>query len=191
MDDMTTTYPTEEITLDREVASVLVPHGTTLILPAGTKVRITQALGTTFTVLTDLGYMVRINGQDADAMGLEPPVEAPRGPVDTSVSKEQVEEQVWEQLRTCYDPEIPVNIAELGLIYGCEITPHPEGGHNVEIQMTLTAPGCGMGDIIAAEVDGKLRAVPGVREVNVELVFDPPWDLSMMPESARLALGLF
>jgi probable FeS assembly SUF system protein SufT len=191
MNDMTTTYPTEEITLDREVASILVPHGTTLILPAGTKVRITQALGTTFTVLTDHGYMVRIKGEDADAMGLEPPVEAPRGPVDTSVTKEQVEEQVWEQLRTCYDPEIPVNIAELGLIYGCEITPHPEGGFKVEIQMTLTAPGCGMGDIIAAEVDAKLRAVPGVREVNVELVFDPPWDLSMMPESARLALGLF
>jgi probable FeS assembly SUF system protein SufT len=191
MDDMTTTYPTEEITLDREVASILVPHGTTLILPAGTKVRITQALGTTFTVLTDLGYMVRIQGKDADAMGLEPPEEAPRGPVDTSVPKEQVEEQVWEQLRTCYDPEIPVNIAELGLIYGCEITPHPEGGFRVEIKMTLTAPGCGMGDIIAAEVDAKLRAVPGVREVNVELVFDPPWDLSMMPESARLALGLF
>jgi probable FeS assembly SUF system protein SufT len=191
MNDMTTTYPTEEITLDREVASILVPHGTTLILPAGTKVRITQALGTTFTVLTDHGYMVRIKGEDADAMGLEPPAEAPRGPVDTSVTKEQVEEQVWEQLRTCYDPEIPVNIAELGLIYGCEITPHPEGGFKVEIQMTLTAPGCGMGDIIAAEVDAKLRAVPGVREVNVELVFDPPWDLSMMPESARLALGLF
>ena len=189
--DNTTMHSTKEITLDREVASILVPHGTTLILPAGTKVRITQALGTTFTVLTDLGYMVRINGQDADAMGLEPPEEAPRGPVDTSVPKEQVEEQVWEQLRTCYDPEIPVNIAELGLIYGCEITPHPEGGHRVDIRMTLTAPGCGMGDILASEVDYKLRALPGVREAHVELVFDPPWDLSMMPESARLALGMF
>ena len=182
---------TEEITLDREVASVLVPYGSTLILPAGTKVRITQALGTTFTVMTDTGYMVRIAGKDADAMGLEPPSEAPQGPIDTSVTKEQLEELVWEQLRTCYDPEIPVNIAELGLIYGCAIEPHPEGGFRVEIQMTLTAPGCGMGDIIASEVDAKLRALPGVREVNVELVFDPPWDLSMMPESARLALGMY
>jgi len=184
-------HSTEEITLDREVASVLVPYGSTLILPAGTKVRITQALGTTFTVMTDTGYMVRIAGQDADAMGLEPPVEAPQGPIDTSVTKEQLDELVWEQLRTCYDPEIPVNIAELGLIYGCEITPHAEGGFRVEIKMTLTAPGCGMGDIIASEVDGKLRALPGVREVEVELVFDPPWDLSMMPESARLALGMY
>jgi probable FeS assembly SUF system protein SufT len=184
-------HSSEEITLDREVASILVPHGTTLILPAGTKVQIMQALGTTFTVMTDLGYMVRIAGKDADAMGMEPPSEAPLGPVDTSVTKEQVEEQVWDQLRTCYDPEIPVNIAELGLIYGCDITPHPEGGFRVEIRMTLTAPGCGMGDIIASEVDAKLRALPGVREVHVELVFDPPWDLSMMPESARLALGMF
>jgi len=182
---------TEEITLDREVASVLVPYGSTLILPAGTKVRITQALGTTFTVMTDTGYMVRIAGKDADAMGLEPPVQAPQGPIDTSVTKEQLDELVWEQLRTCYDPEIPVNIAELGLIYGCEITPHPEGGFRVEVKMTLTAPGCGMGDVIASEVDGKLRALPGVREVEVELVFDPPWDLSMMPESARLALGMY
>jgi probable FeS assembly SUF system protein SufT len=135
--------------------------------------------------------MVRIAGKDADALGLEPPPDPTTGPVDTSVTKEQLDELVWEQLRTCYDPEIPVNIAELGLIYGCEITPHPEVGFKVEVQMTLTAPGCGMGDVIASEVDGKLRALPGVREVNVELVFDPPWDLSMMPESARLALGMF
>jgi probable FeS assembly SUF system protein SufT len=181
----------EEITLDREVASVLVPHGTTLILPAGTKVRITQALGGTFTVTTDLGYMVRIPGKDADALGLEPPSETALSPADASVTKEQLDEQVWEQLRTCYDPEIPVNIAELGLIYGCEVTPHPEGGHQVDVRMTLTAPGCGMGDVIASEVDAKLRALPGVRDVHVELVFDPPWDLSMMPESARLALGMF
>jgi probable FeS assembly SUF system protein SufT len=189
--DNTTMHSTKEITLDREVASVLVPHGTTLILPAGTKVQITQALGTTFTVMTDLGYMVRIAGKDADALGLEPPPDPASGPVDTSVTREQLDELVWEQLRTCYDPEIPVNIAELGLIYGCEIIPHAEGGFRVEVKMTLTAPGCGMGDIIASEVDAKLHALPGVREVDVELVFDPPWDLSMMPEAARLALGLF
>jgi probable FeS assembly SUF system protein SufT len=181
----------DEITLDRDVASVVIPVGSTLILPAGTKVRITQALGTTFTVVTDLGYMVRIAGKDADALGMEPPTEAPAATVDTSVTEEELKEQVWEQLRTCYDPEIPVNIAELGLIYGCEVTPHPEGGHRVEIRMTLTAPGCGMGDILASEVDGKIRALPGVRDVDVEMVFDPPWDLSMMPESARLALGMY
>ena len=184
-------HSTEEITLDREVASILVPHGTTLILPAGTKVRITQALGTTFTVLTDLGYMVRIAGKDADALGMEPPSEAPAAPIDAAVTKEQLEEQVWDQLRTCYDPEIPVNIVELGLIYGCEITPHAEGGHVVDIKMTLTAPGCGMGDILANEVDFKIRALPGVRDVHVELVFEPPWDLSMMPESGRRARGMF
>ena len=184
-------YSGEEITVSREVDSILVPMGNTMTLPAGTKVRITQALGTTFTVVTDQGYMVRIAGKDADALGQEPPAEAPTGPVETAVTREELEEQVWDQLRTCYDPEIPVNIAELGLIYGCEITPHPEGGHRVDVRMTLTAPGCGMGDILASEVDAKIRALPGVRDVHVELVFDPPWDLSMMPESARLALGLF
>jgi probable FeS assembly SUF system protein SufT len=184
-------HSNEEITLDREVASVLVPIGSTLILPAGTKVRITQALGDTFTVITDLGYMVRIAGKDADALGMDPPAPAASGPVDTTVTADELKEQVWDQLRTCYDPEIPVNIAELGLIYGCEVTPHPEGGHVVDVKMTLTAPGCGMGDILAIEVDAKLRALPGVRDVHVELVFDPPWDLSMMPESARLALGMY
>jgi probable FeS assembly SUF system protein SufT len=184
-------HSTEEITLDREVASVLVPHGTTLILPAGTKVQITQALGTTFTVLTDLGYMVRIAGKDADALGLEPPAEAAPEPTGAAVTKDELEEQVWDQLRTCYDPEIPVNIVELGLVYGCKVTPHPEGGHRVDVRLTLTAPGCGMGDVLANEAENKLRALPGVREVHVELVFDPPWDLSMMPESARLALGMF
>lgn len=180
----------ELVTLDRDVAAILVPIGSTLMLPAGTQVRITQALGGTFTAITDSGYMVRIAGKDADALGMEPPTDTRATPLDTSVTKEELEEQVWEQLRTCYDPEIPVNIAELGLIYGCEVTPHPEGAHTVDIKMTLTAPGCGMGDILASEVDAKLRALPGVRDVNVELVFDPPWDLSMMPESARLALGL-
>jgi probable FeS assembly SUF system protein SufT len=184
-------YSSEEITLSRAVDSVLVPYGDKMPLPAGMKVRITQALGDTFTVVTDEGYMVRIAGKDADALGKEPPTKAPTGPVDTSVTKEELEEQVWDQLRTCYDPEIPVNIAELGLIYGCEVTPHPEGGHRVDIKMTLTAPGCGMGDILASEVDAKVRALPGVRETNVELVFDPPWELSMMPESARLALGMY
>jgi probable FeS assembly SUF system protein SufT len=181
----------EQITLRRAVDAILVPYGDTMPLSAGMKVQITQALGDTFTVVTDEGYMVRIAGKDADALGKEPPVKAPTGPVDTTVTREALEEQVWDQLRTCYDPEIPVNIAELGLIYGCEVTPHPEGGHRVEIRMTLTAPGCGMGDILASEVDAKVRALPGVRDVNVELVFDPPWELSMMPESARLALGLY
>ena len=184
-------HSNEEITLDREVASILVPIGSTLMLPAGTKVRITQALGDTFTAVTDTGYMVRIAGKDADALGMEPPSQAPQGPVDTAVTAEELKEQVWDQLRTCYDPEIPVNIVELGLIYGCEITPHPEGGYVVDVKMTLTAPGCGMGDILAIEVDAKLRALPGVRDVHVELVFDPPWDLSMLPESARLALGMY
>ncbi len=146
-------------------------------------------MGGHYTVLTDDGRMVRIGGQDADAIGRE--AGEPDGEAMPEVnSDEDVEKLVWEQLRTCYDPEIPVNIADLGLIYGVKITPDDEGKRSVEIQMTLTAPGCGMGEILKVEVEDKAMRIPTVKDAEVDLVFDPPWDMSMMPDAARLQLGL-
>jgi probable FeS assembly SUF system protein SufT len=131
--------------------------------------------------------MARIAGKDADALGIETEKKesasgAPAGPVN--------ENEIWEQMKTCYDPEIPVNIVDLGLIYDCKVSPHPDGGSMVDIKMTLTAPGCGMGPAIAADVDQKVRSVPGVTDVNVEVVWDPIWNQSMMSDAARLQLGL-
>ena len=182
-------HSSEEITLSRAVDSVLVPYGDTMPLPAGTKVRITQALGDTFTVVTDEGYMVRIAGKDADALGKEPPTAAPTGPVDTTVTKEDLEEQVWDQLRTCYDPEIPVNIVELGLVYECAVAEEQDGAH-VNVKFTLTAPGCGMGDILRQDIERKVLSLPDVREADVQVQLDPPWDQTRMSDAARLQLGL-
>ncbi|MBI4325762.1 MAG: putative Fe-S cluster assembly protein SufT [Chloroflexi bacterium] len=178
----------ESLTLKRDCQAVLIPAGTTITLPAGAEVQITQSLGGTYTVLAQ-GCMARIAGSDADALGLDceaaaaqTEAAAPAGPVD--------EKLVWDQMRTCYDPEIPVNIVDLGLIYDCQIVPLAEGGSAVNVKMTLTAPGCGMGAYIAGDVENKIRAVPGVTEVHVELVWDPIWNQGMMTEAARLQLGL-
>ncbi|MCE2510475.1 MAG: putative Fe-S cluster assembly protein SufT [Alphaproteobacteria bacterium] len=176
------------ITLKRDCDATLIPAGTRIELQAGTPVTVTQALGGTYTVAVH-GNLARIDGKDADALGLEtkekvaPPEQAGNG---TAAD----EEAIWEQLRTCYDPEIPVNIVDLGLIYDCKITTLETGGSRVDITMTLTAPGCGMGDILAEDVRQKLLGVPNVREANVEVVFDPPWDQSMMSEAAQLEVGL-
>ena len=175
----------ETVVVMRDVQVECVPDGTPFELPAGVVAYVTQALGTNFTLLVD-GQMVRLKGADADAIGREVPTvaEPPEGePQDLRARIQQV-------LKTCYDPEIPVDIVELGLVYGCEIVPREEGGTRVEIQLTLTAPGCGMGDILANEVADKLLALPDVDEVNVQLVLDPPWDRSRMSEAALLALGL-
>jgi probable FeS assembly SUF system protein SufT len=146
-------------------------------------VTITQTLGGHFTVATDDGALLRIADNDADALGVAAPAApAPiEGPFD--------EERVWEQLRTVFDPEIPVNLVDLGLIYRCQAVPLPEGGQRVEIAMSMTAPGCGMGDVLKEDVRRKVQSVPGVREVNVEVVWDPPWDASRMSDAARLQLG--
>jgi probable FeS assembly SUF system protein SufT len=157
-------------------------------LPAGTTGMITQALGGTYTVITNDGYMVRIQSKDADALGKELSADAADAP--TSEAPEDVEQAVWDQLRTCFDPEIPINIADLGLVYGCRVKPIEDGGNRVEIEMTLTAPGCGMGDVLKAEVESKLDELPGVKEYDVQLVFDPPWDYSMIPDAAKLTLGM-
>jgi probable FeS assembly SUF system protein SufT len=176
----------EPVELKRDTPAILIPAGTPTILPAGTEVTITQSLGGTYTVIGQ-GMMARIAGKDADALGIDAGAEtsAPEyqgGPVD--------ERMIWDQMKNCYDPEIPVNVVDLGLIYDCKVTPIPEGGNKVDIKMTLTAPGCGMGPAIAGDVDQRVRSVPGVTEVNVEVVWDPVWNQSMMSDAARLQLGL-
>jgi len=170
----------DRIVLNRDCAATAVPNGTPLILQKGTGVQITQDLGGTFTVIIEQGYMVSIAGKDADALGKE----IPASPLSQAGGK-SVEEMVWVQLKTCYDPEIPHNIVDLGLIYECKLTPAGEDGHRVNIKMTLTAPGCGMGDALTQDVRNKVLMVPGVKEANVEMVFDPPWNQEMMSEVLR------
>jgi len=179
----------EIVALRRDCDAVLIPAGTQVTLPAGQQVTITQALGGSYTCYVE-GSLVRIASEDADALGKFTQQ-------DTSDDKALTgdgtvdEKLVWEQLATCYDPEIPINIVELGLIYECNIVPLPEGGNRVDIKMTLTAPGCGMGAILQQDVEGKVRSVPNVTDVHVELVFEPQWDQSRMSEAARLQAGLF
>ena len=173
------------IALRRDCAATLIPAGTRVTLPAGDQVTITQTLGGSYTVLVD-GNLARIDGRDADALGLEPPLPPPA----TNSSGPVEDQRIWDQLRTCYDPEIPVNIVDLGLIYDCRVAPLPAGGSKVEVKMTLTAPGCGMSEVLKADVENKIRAVPGAVEAIVEMVWDPPWHQSMMSDAAKLELGL-
>lgn len=176
------------ISTTRDVDAVLIPLGTPVVIPAGAQVAITQELGGTYTVSVN-GNLARVEGKDADALGFQEAVpqeqlaKAASGPVDAKL--------VWDALRTCYDPEIPVNIVDLGLIYDVHIVDTDEGGNAVEVLMTLTAPGCGMGPFIVDDVRAKVSAVANVTEVNVALEFDPPWDRSMMTDEAKLALGMF
>jgi len=176
----------EPVTFSRDCDAVLIPSGEKVTLPSGTYGFVTQALGGSFTVYIE-GNLFRVAGIDADAIGKEP-LKAPEIPEDASES--DVEAVVWEQLRTCFDPEIPINIVDLGLVYECTIERTDEGGRIVHVKMTLTAPGCGMGDILAADVREKIELIPTVERADVELVFDPPWNQSMMSEAARLEAGL-
>ena len=165
----------------RGVQARLVPTGAPLDIPAGAFVTLTQALGGAYTVIHN-GNMARIDGEDADALGLEPLVLSLTPPADGKVASEQV----WEALRTVHDPEIPVNIVDLGLVYRCDID-----ASTVAIDMTLTAPGCGMGPILVHDVEERVRRVPFVQSVDVNLVFDPPWERGMMSDEAQLELGLY
>lgn len=176
----------EPVVTNRPVQVERVPDGTPMELPAGTSAEITQALGSNFT-LHVAGQLVRLAGRDADAIGKPVPVAIE---AHADIALDDVKGLVWETLRTCYDPEIPVNIVELGLIYVCDVIPIDDEHVKVSIKMTLTAPGCGMGESIANEVCDKVLALPRVGEITVNLVFDPPWDRSMMTEAAQLALGL-
>jgi len=176
----------EPVRFERDCAAVLVPQGDAVTLPAGSVGYITQALGGSYTVFVE-GNLFRIAGHDADAIGKEPiePLELPPG-----ASDETVEQLVWKQLRTCFDPEIPINVVDLGLVYEALVTHREDGQRLVEVKMTLTAPGCGMGEILVDDVRNKLELIPTVAEADVELVFDPPWNRNMMSEAARLETGM-
>ena len=175
----------KEVTTTREIEAREIPSGTKLMIPEGTPLAITQSLGGSYTVMTPYGSMVRIDGKDADAIGEEAAASQ-----EEAAAGKTTEELAWEQLRTCYDPEIPVNIVDLGLVYQCGATPLPEGGNRIEVRFTLTAPGCGMGDVLREDIKGKLLSLPDVREADVQVLFDPPWNMSMMSEAAKLQLGL-
>jgi probable FeS assembly SUF system protein SufT len=180
----------DPVTLTRDVEASVVPIGTKVTLQKGETAHITQSLGGSYTVVVN-GNMFRIAENDADALGLEVAAKpattaAPRGPL----TQEQLEKQVWESLKTCYDPEIPVNIVDLGLIYDCHLTPIGADNFKADVKMTLTAPGCGMGPVLAQDVQNKLISLEPIDEANVELVWDPPWNQSMMTEAAKLQLGL-
>lgn len=176
----------EPFTLQRDCEAVMVPVGETVTLPAGQIGYITQALGGSFTVYVE-GNLFRIAGQHADALGKQPP--APIELADDA-SDEDVEKLVWSQLRTCFDPEIPVNVVDLGLVYDVSLD-HAEGAdRRVYVKMTLTAPGCGMGDILVDDVRTKLELIPTIVEADVDLVFDPPWNQSMMSDVAKLETGM-
>jgi probable FeS assembly SUF system protein SufT len=180
--------PSGVIELKRDCEATQVPYGGVHVLPAGSRVRITQSLGGSYTVTTEQGAMMRIEANNADALGLAPDAKqaqpAPAAPVAFS------EKLVWDQLKTVFDPEIPVNIVDLGLVYSCQITPAETGGHKIDIKMAMTAPGCGMGDVLRADIERKLSQLPEVRQVHAEIVFDPPWTPSRMSDAAKLQLGL-
>ncbi|HYH06249.1 MAG TPA: putative Fe-S cluster assembly protein SufT [Thermoanaerobaculia bacterium] len=178
----------EEVTFSRSAEAIMIPSGERVLVPKGAQATITQSLGGTFTLITDRGLMVRVSGQEVEAIG-KTPQEAKEITPD-ELTPEKLEEMVWEALKTCFDPEIPVNIVDLGLVYLCELNEADGGGKNVHIKMTLTAPGCGMGPVLASDVKMKIEALPGVRTAEVEVVFDPVWDRSMMSEAARLQLGM-
>lgn len=176
----------QSVTLTRDCPAIAIPAGTAEILKAGTTVRITQSMGTSYTVAA-AGALYRIENTEADALDLAPSDSSRNAESQTPATFS--ESMVWDQMKTVYDPEIPVNIVDLGLIYACEISEHPEGGKKIDVQMSLTAPGCGMSDVLKADVEKKLRGLPEVKEVNVQVVFDPPWNPGRMSEAAKLQLG--
>ena len=180
----------EEVTLSRNAEGVMIPSGERVLIPQGARATITQSLGGSYTLITERGLMVRVSGRDVEAIGKTPENVAEVKPGE-ELTPQKLEELVWDQLKTCYDPEIPVNIVDLGLVYLCEVQPAEGGGSNVKVKMTLTAPGCGMGPVLANDVKMKLESLPGVKQADVEVVFDPVWDRSMMSEAAKLQLGMY
>lgn len=181
-------YDQETVVLQRNCKAIFVPLGLQVNAKEGTEVTILQELGGSFTILLD-GQMARIDATDADALGRERaplPSENYNGPVD----EENVTRLVWENMRTVFDPEIPVNVVDLGLVYECDIRTVGKNRFGVSVKMTLTAPGCGMGDVLVADLKSKVEAVPGVDRADVELVLDPPWSQEMMSEAARLQTGM-
>lgn len=180
-------YNSDPVTLSRDVDAAVIPIGSKVTLQKGEQAYITQSLGGSYTVVVN-GNMFRIEGKDADALGME----TASKPVSTGlpITQENLEKHIWEQLKTCYDPEIPVNIVDLGLIYDCHLSSLGANSFKADVKMTLTAPGCGMGPMLAQDVQNKLLGLEGVDDVAVELVWDPPWNQAMMTEAAKLQLGL-
>ncbi|MEZ5459820.1 MAG: putative Fe-S cluster assembly protein SufT [Steroidobacteraceae bacterium] len=179
-------HENEAFVLSRDTRAVIVPAGVEVKLKAGQSGFITQALGGSFTLYIE-GNLFRLSGEDADAIGkqvLTPPT------LPDNATEDDVRDAAWQQMRSCYDPEIPVNIVDLGLIYECSVEPIDDGTRSVSVKMTLTAPGCGMGEVLVQDVREKIEVIPTVAKVDVELVFDPPWNQSMMSEAARLQTGM-
>jgi probable FeS assembly SUF system protein SufT len=177
------------ISLRRDCFAIMIPSGERLALSAGETVWLTQALGGSYTVMTERGYTARIDGSDRDALGLAAP-RSQDSPGRTDGTLVSLRDLVWQELRSCFDPEIPVNIVDLGLIYGCDVHSLPNGGHKAVVRFTLTAQGCGMGQFLKRDIEKKLQSVPGIEQVDVELVWDPPWNQSMISVSAKQQLGI-
>ncbi|MFT4175559.1 MAG: putative Fe-S cluster assembly protein SufT [Luteolibacter sp.] len=178
----------EEITLTRDVNAIQIPSGDALTLPVGTPVFITQRLGGTYTVATSQG-LARISAKDADALGIDDEEEQKKQAEAERLKDAPLEEQVWHQLKSVYDPEIPVDIVNLGLVYDCEI--QETGDKKVAmVKMTLTAPGCGMGPVIAADAQAKIMTIDGIDDAKVELVWDPAWNQEMITEEGKMKLGM-
>jgi probable FeS assembly SUF system protein SufT len=180
-------HENEPFVVNREVPAVIVPAGVEVKLKPGQAGYITQALGGSFTVYIE-GNLFRISGENADAIGKEA-AKAPELP--PNATEEDVKKLAWDQMRTCFDPEIPINIVDLGLVYDCNVIANVDGTRAIDITMTLTAPGCGMGEVLVEDVKDKVQRIPTVSSAKVELTFDPPWNQSMMSEAARLQTGMF
>jgi probable FeS assembly SUF system protein SufT len=178
----------ETVTLHRDCLAVAVPQGVEIELPKGTVGSLVQALGGSFTVYVR-GKMFRINGEDADALGKKSPPPLPELP--PGASDEELKRLIWEQMKTCFDPEIPVNVVDLGLIYRCHVEKQEDDSYEVFIEMTLTVPSCGMGDVLAQDVKQRVELIPSVTAVHVKLVFEPPWTRERMSDLARLETGLY
>jgi probable FeS assembly SUF system protein SufT len=176
----------EPVTLQRDCPAVQVPYGDRVVLPAGQAGYITQAMGGSFTIFVE-GSLFRVNGADADALGKSPP---PPLTVPENADDDDIERLVWEQLRTCFDPEIPINVVDLGLVYDVSMETEANGARTVYVKLTLTAPGCGMGEILVDDARSKLVMIPTVSEARIDLVFDPPWNASMMSDEAKLETGM-
>lgn len=182
--------PPEIVELKRDCRVIAIPSGVPDVLSRGTSVRIMQSLGTSYTVVSGCGAMYRIDAADADALGIQAPASGANASMPAeSAPVEFSEKMVEDQLRTVFDPEIPVNIVDLGLIYACDITPLESGQRKIDVKMSMTAPGCGMGNVLKADVEAKLSRLPSVKEVHVEVVLDPPWNPGRMSEAAKLQLG--
>jgi probable FeS assembly SUF system protein SufT len=182
-------YENTEFTLSRDCEAIQIPSGQKTTIPAGTQGVITQSLGGSYTIATYQG-LTRIAEKDLDALGLEKPQTQPAQKPVRATNGEVSDEDVWNQLRQCYDPEIPVNIVDLGLVYDCRLIKKDDGGTRVEVKMTLTAPGCGMGPAIAHDAQSKILSIDGIDEADVQLVWDPPWNQNMISEAGRMKLGM-